>query len=154
RQMLIRKLLLTCGGALLACTVAQAQPPAQTLRAEPYSARGPVVYGPVTFYGAQPAYTGYPPRRVGDTDIGFVSYYTSAYSPIFFTSINYPGVYGSHTTGVVTRSMTTGPRLSFYPPAEGVALHDPILLGSVRTPTNPEPVTNAANLTVHVPTED
>jgi uncharacterized protein (TIGR03000 family) len=112
------------------------------------------MYGPVTYYGAQPAYVGYPPRRVGETDIGFVSYYTSAYSPVFFTSINYPGVYGSHTIGVATRTMTTGPRLSYYLPAQGIALRDPIPLGPTRVPDNLAPPTNVANLTVRVPTED
>src|SRR5262245_58970317 len=99
RQALRLKLMLSFGGMLLISAVAQAQPPGETLRQGPYTARGSLSYGPVTYYGALPAYSGYPLRRADESDVGFVSYYTSAYSPVFFTSINYPGVYGSHTIG-------------------------------------------------------
>jgi uncharacterized protein (TIGR03000 family) len=153
-HMLMSRLFWAVGGALLLAAPLQAQPPGQSLGQQPYSSRGPVTYGPVTYYGAQPAYSGYPPRRAGEEDYGFVSYYTSATSPIFFTSINYPGVYGSHTIGVQARAYVSQSRMTYYPPAEGIALRDPIPLGPSQPPPNPVPPVNVASLRVRVPTPD
>jgi uncharacterized protein (TIGR03000 family) len=108
------------------------------------------MYGPVTYYGTQTPYRGYPvvPR---EPDYGFVSYYTNAYNPIFMTSINYPGIYGSHTIGIATREYRSSPRMSYYPPAEGYALRDPLPLTPSRPPADSAPLTDQASLTVRVP---
>jgi uncharacterized protein (TIGR03000 family) len=86
-----------------------------------------------------------------DTDYGFISHYTNAYNPVFLTSINYPGVYGSQTMGVQVREYRPSLRTSFYPPAEGYALLDPIPVTPARPPEDVKPLTNQASLTVHVP---
>jgi len=152
RQVLASRLLWTLGSLLLLAVPLRAQPPGQTIRTEPYSARGPVTYGRVTYYGAEPAYTGAPLRRVDETDVGFVSHYTLADSPIFFTSINYPGVYGSHTIGIQARAMTASlPRMRYYLPANGVALRDIVPLGPTQTVEVTTPSTTVASITVQVP---
>jgi uncharacterized protein (TIGR03000 family) len=108
------------------------------------------MYGPVTYYGSQTAYRGYPvvPR---EPDYGFVSYYTNAYNPIFLTSINYPGIYGSQTIGIATREYRSSLRSNYYPPAEGYALRDPVPLTSSRPTADLSPLTDQASLTVRVP---
>ena len=154
RRLLISRWLWTLGGSMLLAFPLQAQPPGQTVRAEPYSARGPVTYGRLTYYGAEPAYTGAPLRRVDETDVGFVSHYTVADSPIFFTSINYPGVYGSHTIGIQARAMTASlPRMRYYLPANGVALRDVVPLGPTQRVELTTPPTIVASITVQVPAE-
>jgi uncharacterized protein (TIGR03000 family) len=152
---MFRQLLIPCltalGGALLFGLPAQAQPPSQSSRAETHDARGPVMYGPLTYYGAQPAY-GYPVRRAGEIDYGFVSHYTVADSPVFYTSINYPGVYGAYTIGVAARNYASRSRPSFYPPAAGFVLRDPIPLGPSLTTVEPLAPVRVATLTVRMPT--
>jgi uncharacterized protein (TIGR03000 family) len=150
RFSIAKRVLLTLGAGLLMLAPAQAQPPQLGVRPQPYSTLGPVDYGVVTYYGARPAYTGYPVARPVN-DIGFVSHYTSAYSPVFLTSINFPGVYGTHTMGVVARDYTSSQRFTFYPPAEGVALRDPIPLTPASPPVEPVTPTNVVSLRVHVP---
>jgi uncharacterized protein (TIGR03000 family) len=144
------RLLLSIAGALFLLAPAHAQPPTIGVRQETYSSRGSVMYGPVTFYGSQTAYRGYPvtPR---EPDYGFITHYTSAYNPVFMTSINYPGVYGSLTMGVAAREYRSPPRMSFYPPADGYALRDPVLATPTRPPEDPKPLADQASVTVHVP---
>jgi uncharacterized protein (TIGR03000 family) len=146
------RLLLTVGGALFLFAPARAQPPDLGLRGQPYSSRGTVMYGPVTHYGAREAYQG-APVVTREPDIGFVSYYTSAYNPIFLTSINYPGVYGSYTIGVEARNYDRGRQFRYYAPAEGVALRDPVRLTAIRPPDISTPVTGTASISVRMPSD-
>lgn len=150
RNCLNARLLLGLGGALCLLSPAHAQPPTIGVRPEPSSTRGSVMYGPVTFYGSQTAYRGYSTRRI-EPDYGFITHYTSAYNPVFMTSINYPGVYGSLTMGIAAREYRSPPRMSFYPPAEGYALRDPVPSTPSRPPEDTRPLTDQASLTVHVP---
>ena len=96
RQTLMQRLALAC--AMLATgVVAQAQPPSQTTRPSPALSQGPLMYGPLPNYGFGRSY-GSSLRDTGDMD---------AVPPVFYTSINYPGVYGSHTIGIAARSTRT-----------------------------------------------
>lgn len=145
------RLLVSLGGALCLLAPAQAQPP--TIGVRPvgnYMVRGSVMYGPVTAYGATTAYQGYP-AEVRTADYGFISHYTNAYNPVFLTSINYPGVYGSQTMGVAVREYRPTLRTSFYPPAEGYALRDAAPVTPDCPPEDVKPLTDQASLTVRVP---
>jgi uncharacterized protein (TIGR03000 family) len=101
---------------LVALSPALAQQPVLGLGPVPFSQRGPVMYGPTTFYGSLATYTG-KPLWPEDSRLAFVSNYSSTYSPVFYTSINFPGIYGSYSFGVVASGYRTYPRLSLYPPA-------------------------------------
>jgi uncharacterized protein (TIGR03000 family) len=149
----ISRLIWGFAGALLLTAPLQAQPPGQGLGRGPYTSRGPVVYGPLTFYGAPATEIDSPLRRAGDNG-GSVSYYTSADSPIFLTSINFPGVYGSHTIGVAARNYKPSTRLTYYPPAEGLVLRDPNPSVLNRTSVERVRPVNVATLTIRVPTDD
>jgi len=72
QQAFASRLLGTVVCPLIVTASLHAQPPGQGLRQESYSSLGPVMYGPITYYGAQPAYTGAPLRRSDENDIGFV----------------------------------------------------------------------------------
>jgi uncharacterized protein (TIGR03000 family) len=84
-------------------------------------------YGPgYTFY--YPAvnlagrYNFYPGKYTGDyrasrfaTSEGRYSTTASGYSPIFFTSLNYPGIYGSYTTGLAGSGVNVVPPVQTRP---------------------------------------
>ena len=149
---LMRQILLSCG--FLSATIPlQAQPPGQTTRPEPVTT-GPLMYGPLPNYGLQPRYRDWRSLRAEESDTRFFSRSTGVDSPIFFTSINYPGVYGSQTIGIVARSTRTWPRMNYFPPASGVGFRDygPLDTARVRVPLEPSPST--ATLRVHVPSAD
>jgi uncharacterized protein (TIGR03000 family) len=69
-----------------------------------------------------------------------------ALPPVFYTSINYPGVYGSHTIGIAARSTRTWPRMRDFAPASGVDLE-----GERRYVDSG---VSRATMRVHVPTVD
>jgi uncharacterized protein (TIGR03000 family) len=133
-QTLMQRLALACG-VLATGVVAQAQPPTESIRPQPSLTQGPLMYGPLPNYGVVPSYVGADLRDTADT---------VSVPPIFYTSINYPGVYGSHTTSIVARSTRTWPRMRDYPPASGIALE-----GQRRYV---DPGVSRATMRVHVPT--
>jgi uncharacterized protein (TIGR03000 family) len=133
-QTLMQRLALACG-VFTTGVVAQAQPPSESIRPSPPLTRGPLMYGPQPNYGIVPTYYG------ADSD-----YYSNVVPPIFYTSINYPGVYGSHTSGLVARTTRTWPRMRDYPPASGVVLE------GRRRLVDPE--VSRATMRVRVPTLD
>jgi uncharacterized protein (TIGR03000 family) len=112
------------------------------------------MYGPLPNYGLQPRYRDSRSLRGEESDTRYFSRASGIDSPIFFTSINYPGVYGSQTIGIVARTTRTWPRTNYFPPASGVGFRDygPLDTARVRVPLEPSPST--ATLRVHVPTVD
>jgi uncharacterized protein (TIGR03000 family) len=108
----------------------------------------------LTSYGSQAAEIGSPIRRGDDTRYDSVSYYTSADSPVFLTSINFPGVYGSYTVGVAARNYRPSTRLTSYAPAEGLVLRDPNPAMLNRPSVERVRAVNVVSLKIRVPTDD
>jgi len=148
-------LLLSCGP--VAAQALEPGPSAnQPTRGRPfYSSSGPG-YSTYASEASRPGHTFYPGYYSGDarpdwwirSNTGYYSSLPPSYLPIMMTTINYPGVYGSHAMGIspyaynITPTVGTSPH---NPPSEGP-------IGSTYTPS--ERLTEAhrpALIDVHVP---
>jgi uncharacterized protein (TIGR03000 family) len=155
RQLFSGSWLLAVAGSLALVNPAPAQQPVLGLGRQPFSARGPLEYGRTTLYGADATYTG-KPLVPYDSRPAFVTNYTSTYTPVFYTSINYPGIYGAYTDGVASYSFRPYPQVAFYPPAAGTGRMPRLApteeLPTPRAaPTPPPPTEGVAYINVHVP---
>jgi uncharacterized protein (TIGR03000 family) len=137
-----------------------------------YTSRGPLMYGPIPGYGTSvgvvgvraPTYGGY----YGAYGYNAPSYYYAdnwINSPVFMTSLNYPGVYGAYSDGpAVSRyltSMSREPSFFYSPLADGYRLvyTAPTIRSPAPADTEAFPVTlradtpAPANIDVRVPAD-